>query len=728
MSRTNEVLCRSFAVLLVCVIAGGNNQTCEASDGPLIPCGPEARTVNDYAKTALPFLDKLLVEAYRKHGKRDAKYDKQAEEFLKECARSHIKLPGCMLDVDLFEKTQEVWDLGCQAPLLHGLRIPMTNGIDGNCVNKHRVRTVLVDTKEMGYPTLTRVLLAYNMAANVWKRRQVEMAKVREQIIIDGVREILPKKPDKQSDCRPIFQILAQAVSSLSTTGVKQVDEICAKALEQEKGDAWLANMLRGTTNVKLAWASRGGGYAPGVTKEGWKGFAEHLAVSDKHLRKAHQLHPDRPEAAAVMINVAGGGHASKDESIFYWFHESVKAQMDYDGAYSSLINFIQPKWGGNPAQMFAFARVCLNTKRYDTRVPLQFYSLLYKIALGKQPWFASWREANLYPDYFKELYQGYEESTHFAPQRDWVLASHAVVAWQCRQYEESLAALKRMEDVENLDSFDIRRHYVTPQAMLPEVYARGGPTGSLIERADRDHDAGNLAEAQDVLKEALEKAENDRAKLYIKSRLTGLQVEEKLQTGDWVELIFDKDLTGWWTERGSFKQIDEKTVRGRTGLKMSKLSMLHFARVGHRFQFEADSEIHRKRDDYDSTLIFCHANDPVYRFRTFILRPQAGKGMVCRDFYTSEGLFRVKANPVKNRLQVTVWDKQVAVAVNGQVVHRGTWLRPEEPFGTAERIGVGSKLEFSNAEVTYRNLRVRGLKEKPDLFNDDSQESNRED
>ena len=718
MSQTNEVWCRSIAVLLVCVIAGGNNQTWGASDEALIPCGPDARTIHDYAKTALPFFDNLLVETYRKHGKRDAKYDKQAEEFFKQYARKHINLPGCMRDVELFKKMHEVWDLGCEAPLLHGLRFPLTNSIDGMYVKKHQVRTVLVDTKEMGYPTLTRVLLAHKMERNIRVMKFEELAKIREQIIIDGVREILPEKPDKQSDCRPILNTLAWAVSTLSRAGLQQVDGICAKVLKQNEGDAWLAHMLRGTTNVKLAWASRGSGYAPDVTEEGWKGFAEYLAIADEHLRKAHQLHTDRPEAAAMMITVAGAGRASEEESIFYWFHESVKAQMDYDGAYSSLINFIQPKWGGNHAQMFTFARACLKTERFDTRVPLHFYPLLRKIGVGKQPWFASWREQDLYP-YFKKLYQGYEESAHFASQRDWVLSCHAVVAWQCGQYDESLAALNRMKDVENLTPFDLQRHYITPRALLAEAYARGGSTGSLIDRADRDHDSGNLAEARGIFEEALEKADNDHARLYIKSRLAGLQVEEKLDTGDWIELTFDKDLTGWRTERGRFKQIDEKTVHGRTKFENFNLSMLHFARVGHRFQFEADSEIHKKRIDYDSTLIFCHASHPVCRFRTFILTPQTGKATICRDFYFSEGSFTVKANPMKNRLQVTVWDKQVALAVNGQVVHRGTWLRPEEPFGTAERIGVGSKLLFSNAEVTYRNLRVRRLNEKPDVFDE---------
>lgn len=741
MSQTKEVLRRSIAVmLLVCVHAGGGDQIWGASDEarqpareqdgseaqlpiseegePLIPCGPEARTVHDYGKTALPFFDGMLVEAYRKHGKRNAKYDEQAEEFLKQWVRKHVNVPGRMLNVDLLEKAEEVCNLGCEDSLVWGLRIPLMNSVEGMYPDESRVRAVLVDAKERGYPTLTRVLLAYNVGASVRRMKYEKLAGLREQIIIDGVREILPKKPEKQTDCRPILDTLAWAVNSLSETGLKQVDGICAKALEQDEGDAWLVHALRGTTNVKLAWTRRGRGYAPTVTEEGWKGFAEYLAVADEYLRKAHKLCPDRPEPAAMMIAVAAAGHASERESVFYWFHESVKAQMDYDGAYSSLTNFIQPKWGGNHAQMFAFARQCLETKRYDTRVPLHFYSLLRKIGVSDKPWFASWREKNLYP-YFKELYLGCEESAQFAPRRDWVLSCHAVVAWQCGRYDESLAALGRMDDVGNLARRDLQRQYITPRALLAEVHARGGPTGSLIDRADRAHDAGDLAGARDVLEEALKKADDDNARLYVKNRLAGLQVEEKLETGDWIELTFDKDLTGWWVERGRFERVDQKTVRGWTGFKNFKLSMLHFARVGHRFQFEADSEIHKKRPRRDATLIFCHANHPVYRFRTFILTPQTGKATLHRDFTIGHEWFPVEANPMKNRLQVTVWDKQVALAVNGEVIHRGTWLRPEEVFGTAERIGVGSGLSFRGAKVTYRNLRVRGLNEKPDVFDD---------
>ena len=125
--------------------------------------------------------------------------------------------------------------------------------------------------------------------------------------------------------------------------------------------------------------------------------------------------------------------------------------------------------------------------------------------------------------------------------------------------------------------------------------------------------------------------------------------------------------------------------------------------------------------------MIFCHADDPVYRFRTLVLIPHTDKAAINRSFSIGNKWSTVDAELMKNHLQVTVWDKWVASAINGKVVHCQRWLRPTEVFGTAERIGVGSGMKFGDAEVTFRNLRVRGLKERPGLIEKKMQEEENE-
>ena len=684
----------------------------------LIASGPDAYTIHDYKRTALPFFEKILVEAYRKHGKRDPKWDKQAEDFLREWALTFIGAPGSLTSRDLLDRASAPLASGCEDPLIRGLHLPLMTRHQGLYTQREIIESFLVDTKEMGYPTLTRVLLADASAETIKTYGYKDLAECRDEVILEGTREILSEKPDKESDCRPIFAVLAAILSSRDKKRMEQLDEVCRKALKEGNGDAWLIHTVRGSININLAWAWRGGRWASEVTEEGWKGFSKHLQIADKDLRQAHQLHPDRPEAAAMMISIAGSGSGPGDESVYYWFRESLRAQMDYWPAYRRLHNFIQPKWGGSREAMFAVGVGCLKTKRYDTWVPMRFYETMYHLGLEEKPRFASWQLPGT-ESLFEELFEGYAKAPQVDPCRDFVLSRQAMVARRYGRYADALAVLGRLKDGRRLHLPTLQQHYIGRESLIRELHGRGGPAGSLIAQADEVYATGDLLKAHDLLQKALEKASDDRkAKLYLKGRLAGLAIEEKLKTGEWIGMTFDKNLTDWWIERGGAKRLDEKTVQGWSGIDGYGFSMLHFANLGHRFQFEAEGEIFQEYPGYDTTIIFCHAQDPVYRFRTFILLPQSGKAALRRDFVHGD-MFPVKIYPKKNRMEVTVWDKEVALAVNGEVIHRSTWLRPDEVFGTIERIGLGSLLQNRNYKTTYSSLRVRGLKERPTLLDD---------
>ena len=152
-------------------------------------------------------------------------------------------------------------------------------------------------------------------------------------------------------------------------------------ALERTPGVPPLTlKTLRGLFWVAKAWKLRSSKAAKDVTEEGWIGFEEALAKARQDLEAAYQLDPGAPEAAAKMISVCGGSD-DDPKLLERWFARAVAAEVDYFGAYSGLLNFLLPRWGGSHARMLAFAKQWAASGRFDTFVPDMYRYALVMIA-----------------------------------------------------------------------------------------------------------------------------------------------------------------------------------------------------------------------------------------------------------------------------------------------------------------------------------------------------------
>jgi len=135
------------------------------------------------------------------------------------------------------------------------------------------------------------------------------------------------------------------------------------------KADPWLKNVILGEAEIHLAWKSRGSGWAKTVTKDGWKGFYEHLAKARKFLVQAHEMRPEFPDAASGMIRVATGSCGELSERI-EWFKKAIEAQGDFRPAYSCIEWALRPRWGGSPELLRDLGEACINSRFPDTSIP----------------------------------------------------------------------------------------------------------------------------------------------------------------------------------------------------------------------------------------------------------------------------------------------------------------------------------------------------------------------
>ena len=139
-------------------------------------------------------------------------------------------------------------------------------------------------------------------------------------------------------------------------------------ALGEAKTDPWLAAAMKAALRINHAWAWRGTGYANSVTAEGWEGHKSNLIEADRQLGEAYRLHPQEPLLGVMGIQVANAGNSQT--TVKEWLRRSVAAGFDCMEAYNTARNFQSPRWGGSYAAMLALGCDCVDTGRFDTRVP----------------------------------------------------------------------------------------------------------------------------------------------------------------------------------------------------------------------------------------------------------------------------------------------------------------------------------------------------------------------
>jgi ankyrin repeat protein len=168
-----------------------------------------------------------------------------------------------------------------------------------------------------------------------------------------------------------------------------------------EEYSPWLLNMLQGEMMDSNAWDARGRGWASSVTKDGWSNFKKLGVKSAEFYRKAWELHPEFPEAAAELIEAAMAGHTKDSEDIDFWFLKSVAAQIDYFDAYESYSWALRPRWGGTHKDMLQLGQAAYNTKLFSTNAPRFFVIQLLLTEQDRNDKNIEWRN-----DFYKKEVQ----------------------------------------------------------------------------------------------------------------------------------------------------------------------------------------------------------------------------------------------------------------------------------------------------------------------------------
>ena len=440
---------------------------------PLPKDADVSTSIDDY-KNRLAWYRKTFIGAYRQEYQQDAPSKASAEEFLDGYFRQLVggddSVPN---DATLLAAGKLAFPKGKGDPL--GDAAVATLAMRQGSEQEYIFGSQHLDAAEIGFPKSHYPPVVscwyWTLLPPIYQRIPDPMRSQRESkmYVQQAVQDLVlaASQPNLSNHDR---QMLVRFVETqFNPSEVPTFRYPAVGGLSQApQADPWVRELVLAKEHLRLAWIARGEGFANTVTQEGFANFREQLLRARYHALAAWKLHPELPDAQAVMISLtmASGGVAGEDTR--FWFDEALRADLNCHNAYVNYAWSLRPRWGGSHEEMLQLARECLATGRFDTGVPAQYYRILGNISeeMGGV-------EALKLPGVVEEMLTMYKGMESKAPNEDLrrrLQSSPVAVLWLAGRKEEARQAL---------------------EALGPRVHGGGfaifGVTYSQVARALRD-------------------------------------------------------------------------------------------------------------------------------------------------------------------------------------------------------------------------------------------------
>jgi hypothetical protein len=669
----------------------------------------EPTTQADITRQVREWLERKFQSDFRAHGKADAPWAGKLGEF-------HVAFAAAMADkfadvTELEALAAELVAAGCDDPVFGMFRgrIELARGRHRQALDL--IREQLPEAALADYPVF------YALLALPWSR--VARAETDPTMI--------PPNPDT-----PLFQFAAEAASdkdfgagnqrvytsSFMPSGPAFLAYAAERFAKPESGvDPWITTLVLGQAALSKAWAARGTGWAADVKPEGWEGLAEHLAVAREHLTRAHEMHPEYPEAALCMISVSLGDGSNEGR---LWFDRAVAAQFDYMSPYKLMVHdILRPRWGGSHEAMLEFGRECLDSGRFDTEVPGVFLDAV--LTIGDD--LPDRRDALADPDVLDDCVKvctGYIAASKPERARQWK-AWLAVIYWAARQYADACPILDELGDdpgPKPLEAFRTRADLVIGECRL-----FGGPHARAFVAAERLVDDGRDEPALKAFRELADATDlHPAARRLVAGRVVMLEKAAALADMEWVDLQPGADLAGWRTVGGAWQVDADGTLVG-TSRGAGLFKLLCETEVGRDVEFTAEFDIVGRPTPQKPwerlVVMLCHPAGDDGSLEAVTLRLIGpSRRLAIRRGFMAEDIWVSKEVGFKetNALRIVLWDGKVSVFLRGQKVVNKFELPPDRSAGgglaIAEYATNGPPLQ-----LRIRGMRARRLVEPPQDF-----------
>lgn len=494
----------------------------------------------------------------------------------------------------------------------------------------------------------------------------------------------------------------------------RHADEICRLTGQAGPSFHWLALYLTGLNELKKAWDARGSDWANNVTDQGWKGFNQHIEKAQSAFSKAVDLRPDLPQAAAEMIDVAMQSDAN---SVRQWFDLATKAQIDYEEAWRMERWALRPRWQGSLQAMRDLGIAAVDSRRFDTDVPRQFFDSVSDIENDTQllPGQHIYGRADIWP-VFKRMYEGYIAAPSQVRDADGWRGSYAIVAYFAKQYGVARQQLEKLDW--QVPSSKLEAWGKDISLFPLEVAARTGPQGKEIAEAEDAYDRCAVADALGLYQKLSPSVSDARTQDFVRHRIASLTLELRLQGGDWVDFLpkSTNDLN-WIFARGDCTVLPDGALEVKSGPTGSMIYSR--VRIGEDFEIRGTCEVVSSTTGAFQAGIemgFPELNHTEwYEFR---MKRNPREGQIVsysKGWGASKATHRVKLNDTINSFDFALQNQKASAVVNKKPAlanarFPGTASVPDNQF----LVGLGAYNHMNTTVIRYSNIQIHRLPAAP--------------
>ena len=688
-----------------------------------IPHDPHTTHAEGDRNHALKWAQRTMLNSYTDAGRHAPRWDAAARAFI---VRALPWWAGCR-DVpaaaaDLVPQADETLKLGCNDPLVLYLAGKVKAAADRESADASGLLSRAVEGfRDSAYPRGVACVAAADFVEDCERRRdgtgQSNAAKTYwlawfKQSLRDGSYPL-----EDQS-------VLADQLAIGRGANLFEANRAaCCLALDaagERYVAPWLRLWLSGVRHLADAWTARGGDVASNVTKDGWRGFAQGLALARRDLVVSWQLDPHRPEAATTMIAVVMGEHDTHHENERLWFDRAVTAELDYHPAYQKMMWALYPRWGGSHRAMTAFGEACARTNFCNTGVPLEFHYALLSMGWDEGDSAFAFNDPQLYK-ILENVFASYEAYPPQAGHRVLFHSWHARAAALSGHYAEACELLQQV-------NFQLASEVVDELSLggqdaakfLDRVAALGGLSGPQALAAEEAIKAGKTDRALTHYRAAQEAAMGDvRATNYLQGKIAVLEAEARLGAGDWVPFQpiagVGNAPMGWTSKLGHWHVEPDGSLTGQCGA--SGLMLVSDAHVGPNFELRGEMDfLPGAADEVQSGVVFGHPDFEGEDWRSLRLKRNGREGsIVLLSQHWHDGPKQTLAVPDHNTFVLQSWKGVLTVMINGQVMFRNQPLVEGRVDADDALVGLGGYSHQGNTfAVRYRHLQLRRISAPP--------------
>ncbi|WP_145445090.1 hypothetical protein [Mucisphaera calidilacus] len=673
-----------------------------------IPIDPEATTQAEYDERYRIFFRTMMVDAYLETGRRSARWDNQAERGLIEAAQYWASRPWVRHGAwasRIVDDLSAAIEAGCDDPLVLYTHARLLTDDPRTSVTRREGNLMLLDlvaaTDEQGYAPLRVWLVAKN--AHQGSRRAYPAAPNTEALLI---RAIEAAEAVLQSTESGHEQFIARWMDDwFGSLNLEELRIVHAELKGVEDVGPWLRETTLGALYIELAWGFRGGGWADEVTEGGWEGFHNCLALARKHLKKAWSHHRSRPEPAALMIKVSlGAPERDAVSEMRLWFERAVRAQFDYEAAYSSYEWGIRPRWHGSIEAIEAFGHECLETGRFDTIVPFRYIKSMRTVRdelVRRDP---SYRWAyDARPETYERtraVLEGYLNSPPYEFDREGLLLQLAGYATVAERHDEVIRVAGLLGELPNGVDPISGKHWVE---VLGTSMTEAGPEKEELRRARLLLSSGRQSDAATIYTSLAVTAESKTMRAFYRKRVVTLDWYGQFMENLPVAVTPDEALTGWEPVQGSWSSDGERLIGDSRG---GYLQVRMFGSYGDYWQLSGRAQVLEAPETHRRPLVVVGRWDGT---PLGVIMDAHRKEVSVGELSSRRMLVRVPAVDDDFRFRIQFRKGQIHIWIDEELVVQNAWFSGYEETHD-NRPGVGGYYWDQPARISFSDLELHRL------------------